>query len=276
VTDKLKNAALVALRLALRPLVRMLLRNGVTWKESAEVLKQTYVEVARSDYGVHGRPTNASRIAILTGLSRHEVKRVSDNMEDGDPVALERMNRASWLLSGWHNDPDFCDAVGQPAEIAFDGSANSFTELCHRYAPDIPPTAMLKELRRVGAVNEPADGVFKAAMRYYMPEAQDPDAVLRSGSVLEDLGNTTAFNLHRDPSVDKATRFEGRASSASVRVSAVKDFRTYLEDEAQGLLERVDEWLAVHEKPPTNKRPERTIRLGVGVYQIQDSGKDKH
>jgi hypothetical protein len=89
VTDKVKNAVLVALRLALRPLVRMLLRNGVTWKESAEILKQTYVEVARTDYGVHGRPTNASRIAILTGLSRHEVKRVGDSMDDGEPVALE-------------------------------------------------------------------------------------------------------------------------------------------------------------------------------------------
>lgn len=272
-TGNLKNAALVAFRLALRPLVRVLLRNGVTWKEAAEVCKQTYVEVARDDYGVHGRPTNASRIAILTGLSRHEVKRVHDSLADGEPVALERMNRATRLLGGWHIDTDFCDAAGAPTDLAFDSGANSFNDLCRRYAPDIPATAMLKELQRVGAVTEIADGVFRATMRYYMPDSQDPDAVLRTGSVLEDIGNTAAFNLDRDNEAAEPTRFEGRATSADVRASAVKEFRAYLEDEAQGLLERVDDWLSRNEAPSTGKRPERRVRLGVGVYQIQDDEK---
>ena len=274
-TEKLKNAALVALRLALRPLVRMLLRNGVTWKEAAEVCKQTYVEVAREDYGVHGRPTNSTRVAILTGLSRHEVKRVSDQIAEGEPVALTRMNRATRLLGGWHNDSDYCDDQGNPAELQFDGSAKSFTSLCRRYAPDIPATAMLKEVRRVGAVEESADGALKVAMRYYMPDIQDPDALLRTGSVLEDIGNTAAFNLDRDTGSTEPTRFEGRASSAQVRASSAKAFRVYLEDEAQGLLERVDDWLSRHEKDGASKRPERTVRLGVGVYQIQDDEKDK-
>jgi hypothetical protein len=275
VTDSLKNAALVAFRLALRPLVRVLLRNGVTWKEAAEVCKQTYVEVARDDYGVHGRPTNASRIAILTGLSRHEVKSVHDNLAEGEPVALARMNRATRLLGGWHNDADFRDVAGNPADLGFAAGAKSFSDLCRRYAPDIPATAMLKELQRVGAVSEIADGVFKATMRYYMPDSQDPDAVLRTGSVLEDIGNTAAFNLDRDKEAAEPTRFEGRATSADVRASAAKELRVYLEDEAQGLLERVDGWLSRHEKPPTSKRPERRIRLGVGVYQIQDDEKTR-
>jgi hypothetical protein len=275
VTDKLKNTVLIAFRLALRPLVRVLLRNGVTWKEAAEVCKQTYVEVARRDYGVHGRPTNASRIAILTGLSRYDVKRVSDTLAEGEPAALERMNRATHLLGGWHNDPDFCDAASQPLKLDFDSSPNSFSDLCRRYAPDIPPTAMLKELQRVGAVTETTKGVFSAAMRYYMPDSQDPDALLRSGSVLEDLGNTVVFNLEHDKASAEPTRFEGRASSANVRASAAKEFRVYLEDEAQGMLERVDDWLSRHEKSPTSNRPERSVRLGVGVYQIRDDEKDK-
>jgi len=275
VTDKLKNAALIAFRMALRPLVRVLLRNGVTWKEAAEVCKQTFVEVARQDYGVHGRPTNTSRIAILTGLSRHEVKRVRDTLADGEPAALERMNRATRLLGGWHNDPDFCSTDGQPGKLSFANAPDSFTDLCRRYAPDIPPTAMLKELQRVGAVTEASPGVFSAAMRYYMPDTQDPDAVLRTGSVLEDIGNTAAFNLDRDKEAVEPTRFEGRATSASVRASAAKEFRAYLEDEAQGMLERVDEWLSRHEKPPASKKAERSVRLGVGVYQIQDDEKNR-
>jgi hypothetical protein len=277
-SDKLKNAALIAFRLALRPLVRVLLRNGVTFKEAAEVCRQTYVEVARRDYGVHGRSTNDSRVAILTGLSRHEVRRARESMAEDEPPALQRMNKATRLLGAWHNDTAFCDASGKPSSLMFDEDPNSFTELCRCYAPDIPPTAMLKELQRVGAVMEITDGTYRPTMRYFMPDSQDPDAVLRSGSVVEDLGNTIAFNLdHGKDAHDKEsvepTRFEGRATSANVRVSAVSEFRSYIEEELQSLLERVDGWLARHETTTTSKRPERSVRLGVGVYQIQDDDK---
>jgi hypothetical protein len=272
-SEKLKKAALIAFRLALRPLVRMLLRNGITWKEASEVCKQTYVEVAGRDYGVHGRPTNSSRISILTGISRHDVKRVRDEMVEGEPAELQRMNSATRVLGGWHNDAEFCDAANKVAGLDFDGNSPNFSELCHRYAPDIPPKAMLKELVRVGAVTENTDGTYTATMRYYMPDLLDPDAVLRSGSVLEDLGNTTAYNLVCDEKADEETRFEGRATSAVVRASSVKAFRVFLVEAAMGMLERADDWLANHEKSPTNKRPERSVRLGVGVYQIQDDEK---
>jgi len=250
----------------------MLLRNGVTWKEAAEVCKQTFVEVAREDYGVHGRPTNASRVAILTGLSRREVKRVADTLSEAELPELERMNRATRLLGGWHTDADFTAADGTPALLQFNAGEYSFSTLCRRYAPDIPSTAMLKELQRVGAIAEQSDGALSPTMRYYMPDSQDPDAVLRTGSVLEDIGSTAAYNLDRD--AQAPTRFEGRASNANIRASAVREFRAWLETEAQAFLERADEWLARHEKNPANKRPERSIRLGLGVYQIQDEDKD--
>lgn len=260
--------------MALRPVVRILLRNGITWKEAAEVCKQTYVEVARHDYGVHGRPTNSSRIAILTGLSRQEVKRVRDTLAQGEPAAITRMNHATRLLGGWHTDPQFCNAAGEPASLTFAGESSSFTELCRRYAPNIPPTAMLKELRRVGAVEEGAEARFTAVMRYYMPDSQDPDALLRTGSVLEDIGNTVSFNLTRDKDDVESSRFEGRATNAEVRANDLQDFRAYLEDEAQGFLERVDDWLSRHEKPADGNRAEHTVRVGVGVYQIRDDRKD--
>ncbi len=270
-SNKLKNAALSALRLALRPLVRVMIRNGVTFKEAAEVCKQTYVEVARQDYGVYGRPTNASRIAILTGISRHEVKRIRDAMTD-EHEALQRMSGATRVLGGWYTDPDFCDADDKPRALSLEATdkAGSFAALCRRYAPDIPFTAMLKELQRVNVVASVKGGRLFPTARYYMPDSQDPDAVLRAGSVLADVGNSLAFNLAQKITADDATRFEGRATNISIRASAAKDFRAYLEDEAQGFLERADQWLARHEKSPDGKSRERTLRLGVGIYQISD------
>jgi hypothetical protein len=273
VKTTIRDAALIAFRLALRPLVRLMLRNGITWKESTELLKQTYVEVAQSDYGLHGRTTNTSRIAILTGLNRREVKRVKDTLAMGEEDTLNKMNSATRLLGAWHTDRDYRASDGQPAPLNLADDDNSFTMLCKRYVPDIPPTAMLKELRRVGAIRQLEDLSVEPTMRYYMPDQNDPDALVRTGSVLEDIGNNLEYNLRQDRPADKRTRFEGRAWNADIPATAAKEFRDYLEDEGQAMLERMDEWLARHEANNDSKRPRKKLRLGVGVYQIEEENK---
>ncbi len=52
------------------PIVRVMLRSGVSWGEFAELLKEVFVDVARRDHGRQGRPTNTARVAMITGLSR--------------------------------------------------------------------------------------------------------------------------------------------------------------------------------------------------------------
>src|SRR5437868_8062907 len=66
---------LAAARQWLKPLVHVLVRCGVTWKDFAELAKSAYVEVATQQFGKRGRPTNVSRTAVLTGLARREVRR---------------------------------------------------------------------------------------------------------------------------------------------------------------------------------------------------------
>ena len=74
----------------LRPIVRFLLRQGILWQDFAELAKETFVEIARAEYGIDGRPTNNSRVAMLTGLSRREVARVRDVLLETGPQDEER------------------------------------------------------------------------------------------------------------------------------------------------------------------------------------------
>jgi hypothetical protein len=82
--------------------------------------------------------------------------------------------------------------------------------------------------------------------------------------VLADLATTVEHNLSREPR--EPTRFEGRAQNRHIDPRHLPAFRGFVEREAQGFLERVDEWLSAHEAPTT----EPALRLGVGVYAIQD------
>ncbi len=267
-SNGLKQAAFASSRLLLRPVVRLLLRCGVTWKELAELCKLVYVEVAAADFGKRGRPTNASRIAILTGLSRREVKRAKELLrEHGEAgfIAIERITHASRVLSGWYQDAEFCNAkTGKPRLLPLDG-AGSFAALSKRYAPDIPATAMLKELEGVGAIRATPEGKIRALARYFMPVSLDPDAVVRAGSVLRDLANNVTYNQLR--AENERSRFEGRATNVRVRRVSRKSFADFLEKRGMAFLEEVDSWLSEHE---AKNSQEETDRVGVGVYLIMD------
>lgn len=266
-----KLTILRAFRLLLQPIVRTLVRSGVTSKEAAEVCKTAFVEVATKEFGLHGRPTNISRVAIMTGLGRRDVSRIRKLLDDEQPLDFGRMNNATRLLTGWHLDTAYLDDAGRPRELPYAGEEPSFTGLARKYAGDIAPITMSRELQRVGAVLELEDGLLRVMKRFYMPLTIDAEAVLRGGSVLSDLGNTIDYNLVRD--TDVPTRFEGRATNVNVRSADVPEFRAFLEEEGQAFLERVDEWLTHHEIPAETRRKPRTTRLGIGIYQIQD---DEH
>ena len=260
-----KTTTLKALRLLFRPVARILLKAGVNWKELVEVCKATYVEVATQDFGIRGRPTNVARVAILTGFSRREVRRLRDLLEQEDPAEFSRMNHATRVLSGWYNDEAFLDEAGEPRHLAVTGGNPSFESLCSRYSGDVPATTMLKELRHVGAVALQEDGRLVAKTRYYMPVSTDPTRVLRSGSVLEDIGPTVSYNLHRDDDHDPS-RFERRATNSQIHVSAIPEFREFIEQEGQEFLVRVDEWLTAHE----DNEATECVRLGLGAYWIEE------
>jgi Family of unknown function (DUF6502) len=262
----LKRAALAAFRMLVRPIASLMLRCGITWKELSEELRLVYVAAATDDFGRHGRPANISRVAILTGIGRREVRRARDQLQrgaDSPPLVLERMSRATRILSGWHQDAEFVDAKGRPRLLGIDGP-KGFEGLARRYAPDLPVGAMLKELKQVGAVHETASGRVRAVARTFIPAPLDPDAVIRAGEVVGDLARTISHNL-TEP--DRQSRFERRATNRNVARVSRRAFDRFVEARGMDFLEEVDEWLSEHEAGDTIAR---RARLGVGVYIITE------
>jgi hypothetical protein len=257
---------LAATRRWLRPIARWLLSSGVTWKEFAELARGVFVATAAEEFGIRGRPTNVSRIALLTGLSRRDARQVLSSLGARDASAPEEaLNHASRVLSGWHLDSEFLMPDGSPRVLPEGGEPPSLAALLKRYAGDIPATALVKELLKSGSIERLDDGSYRVLRRYYMPRAMDGQAVERSGSVLADLATTIEHNLSRADR--EPSRFEGRAQNRHIDPRHLPAFRAFVEREAQGFLERVDDWLSTHEAPAGVA----TVRLGVGAYTIQEA-----
>src|SRR5713226_4278878 len=161
---------LAAARQWLKPLVHVLVRCGVTWKDFAELAKTAYVEVATEQFGKRGRPTNVSRTAVLTGLARREVRNQRERLTEGPEALTGYVTKASLVLSAWHLDPQFLDASGKPALLELEGEGATFAALLRRCgAGDVRPSTLLRELLAAGAIGETDDGRIEPLKRVYVP-----------------------------------------------------------------------------------------------------------
>lgn len=266
----LKGNLLNALRHLLRPTVRVLLRNGVTWGEFAEIGKEVFVEVAREDYGVQRRPTNTARVALMTGLSRHEVTRVKNVLTGARDRGEPPPNRISQILTAWHTDTDFLAADGSPLVLATTGEGASVTTLLKRYAGNMPHGAVLKELEQLDLV-EQTDAGFRVKARQYIRSAADPDLVRQAGVALHDHGTTIAHNL--DAKRTEPARFERSATQVALPQRHVRAFRELLEREGNAFLEKIDAWLTARRARERTRG--RVVRTGVGIYLIHDERKGR-
>ena len=143
--EKVKDHLKGALTLMLKPLVRLLIAQGVTHAEFAETAKEVYVESALRDFEVEGK-VNKSRVAILTGLTRKEVKNVIDRVITEDN-ADKKYSRPERVLAGWFNDPVYTGPYGIPLDLPYSDSGNDepcFVELVRSYSGDMAPKQMLQ------------------------------------------------------------------------------------------------------------------------------------
>ncbi len=265
------SQVLAATRQWLKPLIHVLIRCGVTWKDFAELAKTTYVEVASGKFGKRGRPTNVSRTAVLTGLARREVRKQRDRLVTTPDALSAYVSKASLVLAAWHQNPQFLTAAGKPAPLTVEGSGASFATLMRLCgASDVRASTLLKELRSAGAIRVAADGRLEALERAYIPQTMEEQLIRLWGTVMADIATTYVHNLTR--SSKAPARFERSAVNAYVQVAALPEFRQFLNREGQAFLERADDWLMQHQSAPAENAADKTevVRLGVGVYHIQD------
>ena len=116
-----QEALVNALFRLMKPLVRILLRNGVPVDVFEDVARRAYVVVADEDFTLEGRKQSVSRIGVLTGLNRKEVARLRKLGDRGAIVDMQQHNRAERVLTAWLREPEFVDERGDPKVLPFDG-----------------------------------------------------------------------------------------------------------------------------------------------------------
>ena len=262
--NKALSAAVLRL---LRPLVRLLLRNGVSYGAFADLAKWVYVDVANKEFGVAARKQTDSRISVITGLTRKDVARLKGTAAPDDTAAVEQYHRAARVIGGWLRDARFLNKAGRPAALAFDGNVASFSELVKSYSGDIPPRAMLDELLRVGTVERGKNGTLRLVTAGYVPKGSSTDQLHILGSDVALLIGTIDHNLTPD---QREPYFQRKVAYDNLPVEALAPLRAMTEEKAQALLEEINRYLAKHDRD-TNPAAQGSGRkhAGVGIFYFE-------
>jgi hypothetical protein len=271
-TEGVRLGLLAAFRKLMQPLVRILIRHGISLSELTELLKNVFVEVASRDFTLPDRKVSQSRVAILTGMTRKEVAKQEAILASGDAVnivsSLHRVNR---VLEGWHMDAEFTGPYGMPLELTFesDGDGKSFSSLVRKHSGDMAPRAMLDELMRVGAVERTSAGAFRVRMRAYIPESFQAEALQRFGEVVRDFVNTYEYNMTKKIAPGRFERIV--YANDGLREELMPAFEALIKAKGMQLLVELDNWMSAQESTSPhakNKGKNARIHTGVGIYHF--------
>lgn len=260
-TESSQGRILKALLAAIRPIAKALMQCGIGHREFSEIAKTAFVQVATEEYGLRGRPTNVSRVSVITGVSRKEVAKIRSS-NDGNTSALVKGTPAGEVLHRWNTDTRYFDSSGSPVNLPYEGGQRSFKSLVKEVAGDIPPGAMKSELLRISAIEEEKNGTLKVTKRHYVPARIDDRLLHGLDTAIRYLADTIAYNT--EPSRTGEFRFERVVSSVKIKPEAFEEIAKYSTDRLEAFTEEYDDFLSRQEDVGSIGKPSNEI--GVGFY----------
>ncbi len=262
--DTVQERILGALMIALRPIVRALLRGGIGYGQFAEICKSAYVDISSEDYGLRGRPTNISRVAVMTGLPKKEVRRLRDKSVGSDDETTIAPSPMASVLHRWYSHKDFLTESGEPKELHFDSGKFAFSDLVRACCAEIPPGAMRAELSRINAVVESTDGRLRVVEKTV--SGSETHAPLISG--LNDLVYPAALALlEKTGDDDSDTWINKVVRTKRVRQGDLSRLRRLSSERLRECMQSITDLYDAYETLYAGEEHESDqVAIGVGVF----------
>jgi hypothetical protein len=252
-----------AVRRLLRPLVRLLIAKGVGLAALTELLKEAYVDVALNEFPVDGKKQTDSRVSLLTGVHRKDVKRLRERPTE-KMAAPRSIGLGAQIVSRWLGSKTTTDKKGQPLPLprkADSSGVPSFDSLVSGISKDMRPRALLDEWLRLGVAHIDDHGRVVLNKFAFVPEKGFEEKAFYFGRNIHDHLAATAHNLLEEgnPKLERSVHYTG-LSDESAAVLAQAAERTGM----KALLEM--NRLALELSDKDKGRATSTRRINFGLY----------
>lgn len=216
-----------AIRKILRPLVRLMLSFQITYPFLVNLLKSLYVEVADEEFAVNDKRQTDSRINLLTGVHRKDVKRLRTEHND-ELIAPKNISIGAQLIAYWLGSKMFWDQDGRPLPLPLRSAAKTTSEktfddlveiVCKQ---DIRPRVILDEWLHLGIALVDDLGRVQLNTGAFTPAKGFDEKAFYFGKNLHDHISASAHNLQgNSPSYFDRSVYYDKLSHASIQELAV-------------------------------------------------------
>jgi len=258
----------------LTPLIRIFLRQGITWKSFGEITKKVYVDVATKDFSLSYKKLSASRISMITGIQRKEIQKIRERTTDHDVELINKHNRSTKIINSWMNDSDFTDDKSEPAILTIEGAEKSFSELVKKFGADLTYRSVLDELVRIGAVevNQEKESV-KLLTKGFIPESGSEEQLVIMGTDVRDLLQTIDHNM-RHPA--EKSLLQLKASYDNIPEDLLPRLKKLSKEKGFDFLKEMDRWLSEHDLGEAEpEKGKKRKRIGIGLYYFEGDYEDE-
>jgi hypothetical protein len=271
VSDRPPEAALLrGLARLLRPLVRLLIQRGVTYPAVAELLRELYVDVARNDLLRAPGAQTDSRISLVTGVHRKEVRRQRTRPPAASAPPPSGLSLSSQIIARWLATPPWSSEDGTPRplpRVAAGGEA-SFDALVESVTRDLRPRAVLDEWLNQGLVGlDPEDRVVLNTAAY-LPRPGGEEQLFYFARNLHDHIAAASANVAatgRAPFLDRSVHYDRLSPAVAERLEALA------RKAAERLLVEINRAaLRLTGAEPEAAPGTSTRRVNLGVYLYSD------
>ncbi len=258
----------------LRPLVRLLIQSGITFPVFADMVRGLFVEVALSDMLTDSKARTDSRVSLLTGIHRKEIRR--QRSPDAGGAEPDIVTRSSAIVGRWLGSSLYIDHLNKPLTLPRSGPAPSFEALVASVTRDVRARAVLDEWLSQGIASLEADDKVRLNVDAFLPhQGQEAQAFYFARNLHDHVAAASANVASAGPApfLDRSVHYDRLSPAAAARLEAAgrqaaQAMLLDLNRAATAIADADDAERAG--LPPETVVPTRRVNIGVYVYSADD------
>lgn len=255
-----------SLESVMRPLIRLMLARGITYVIFTDWLKRVYVETALQNFSLANKVTNDSRISVLTGVHRKDVRRLRETLlNDKSMIIPANVNLGSQLVSAWLTNPKIM-LNNNPRSIPRlkkNGGELSFEALAELITKDVRARALLDELERLGAVTIDEDDMVSLVTEAFIPSKGEEEKTYYFGLGVGDHTSAAVNNvLGMQPTFfDRILHYDALSAETVQKIEAIS------KEHSSNLLQLINaETENLIQASQNNSEDKKRFSLGIYFY----------
>jgi hypothetical protein len=258
----------------LRPLARLMIDHGLQHSSMVELLKKALVDEAVASYGPSEKASTDTRIALLTGLHRKDVRRLREAPAERG-MAAPMVPVAAAVVGRWISDPRFLSADKSPMPLArtpklANPGVPDFPTLVAEVSRDVGARAVLDELQRLGVVTVNDDGQVLLKDTAFVPQEGLSESCHFLATNVSDQLSTAVHNM--SPNRTLPVMLEQSAFAADLSHAQVDALHQLARRLWAGVLQQFLQSATVAEQRSEGADgPRQRVRFGVYFHQAEQT-----